>query len=163
MDVVHIEDGVFMRKIFALASRVGFDNSNFYQIFLRPNSASRSHVPQSKKALTGYLKAADHLIEFKSRRRLSKEAEELINGMITKYRLSPLMRAINNKNFKSFRSSNSLIKAEGITKLETENLPNKRILNFAKAYNYSPWLFAVLYIFEKTKKKYSQKERLIIL
>ena len=64
--VIHLEDCVFVRKIFTIAKRVGFENCDFYQAYERPGSASRSKIGTSLKAAKGDVKSAKDLLNFKN-------------------------------------------------------------------------------------------------
>ena len=148
--VIHLEDGVFVRKIFTLAHRVGFENCDFYQAFQRPGSASRSDIGKSLKAAMGDIKSAKDLLDFKKSHNLHSKQIGILNLGIIKYTLLPLMRAINAKNLKSLLFYNRNLEEEGLIPLKTENVEKGIYLDLARAYNRSLWVFVIYFI---TKKK----------
>jgi len=148
--VIHLEDGVFVRKIFALAERVGFENCDFYQAFQRPGSASRSDIGKSLKAAMGDIKSAKDLLDFKKSHNLHSKQIGILNLGIIKYTLLPLMRAINAKNLKSLLFYNRNLEEEGLIPLKIEHVQKGIYLDLARAYNRSLWVFVIYFI---TKKK----------
>lgn len=153
LGVMHIEDGVFLRKAFALAKRVGFENTNFYQIYLRIGSATRSKTIYSDKIFRGYLMAAEDLKVFRSEHSLPKEQLKLINGMITKFSLLPIMKAVILNSPKMFIRNLRLLEEHGCLKMDLADLPDTRIKKFAKFFNISPIIFGVYYLFIMTRKR----------
>lgn len=155
--VVHLEDGVFVRKVFTLAERVGFENCDFYQVYERPGSASRSEVGVSQKAVMGDIVSAKDLIRFKNSTSLNSGQLGIINSSIIKYSLLPLMRGVGAKNLKALIKNNQLIVKEGLKPLETEFVKDELYLNLAKAYNKSLWIFVISYLNELNIRRLKAK------
>ena len=155
--VIHLEDGVFVRKIFTLAKRVGFDNCDFYQAFERPGSASRSDIGTSLKAAMGDITSTKDLINFKKSHQLNASQLKLINTSIAKYTLLPLMRAVNAKDLGKLLKYNRLLVNEGIIPVDIAQVPTNNYLKYAKALNKSIWFFALSYSFDMIKKSYKSK------
>ena len=145
--VVHLEDGVFVRKIFTLAKQVGFENCDFYQVFERPGSASRSKIGLSEKAVNGDIISVRNLLDFKKSYNLTPSQAGIINSSIIKYTLLPLMRAINAKDISSLIKYNKILINEGFNPCALEWVPKNSYLKYAKAYNRSLWLFVAAFIF----------------
>ena len=155
--VVHLEDGVFIRKIFTLAKRVGFENCDFYQVFLRPGSASRSEVGTSLKAVEGDIISVKNLLLFKENHQLNSSQKELINTSILKYILLPLMRAISTKDIRALSNYNKLLRNENILPANINQVSANDYLKYAKSLNKSVWLFAIQYSYDLIIKKYKSK------
>lgn len=149
ISVPHLEDGVFNRKIFSVAERVGFENFDFYQVFERPGSASRSDLSFSMKAIKGDILSSKDLKIFKKKHELSDSQLGLINASIIKYSLMPIMRSINAKNIQLLLSCYKLLKMENLIPLNIEYVPNGNLLNLGKAFNKSIWHFIYVFYFKK--------------
>lgn len=155
--VIHLEDGVFVRKIFAVASRVGFENCDFYQAFERPGSASRSDIGKSLKAYNGDILSIKNLLNFKEVQSIKKASLELINTGIIKYTLLPLMRAVNARDFKMLIYFNRRLNEENLKPLCLDFVPNGIYLDLAKAYNKSFILFIIKYIIRKKIQHFKKR------
>ena len=155
--VVHLEDGVFVRQIFAVSEKVGFENCDFYQVFERPGSASRSKIGISLKAALGDLKSSKDLLNFKKSHKLNASQLKLINTSIVKYTLLPLMRAVNAKDLGVLLKYKRLLVNEGIIPVNIDQVPTNDYLKYAKALNRSVWFFVLSYSFDMIKKSYKSK------
>ena len=155
--VIHLEDGVFIRKIFAIAKRVGFENCDFYQAFERPGSAARSDIGKSLKAAKGDIISSKDLLNFRKIHKFNSIQLGLINTGVIKYTLLPLMRAINAKNLKALVDYNRMLAKEGLKPLNIEHVEKGIYLDLAKAYNRSCWFFTINYIIKKKIKKIRYK------
>jgi glycosyltransferase involved in cell wall biosynthesis len=155
--VVHLEDGVFIRKIFTLADRVGFENCDFYQAYERPGSASRSDIGKTRKAAIGDIKSVKDLINFKECQKLNSYQTALINESIIKYSILPLMRAINAKSLDLFLGNKRMLESEGIESLDTNYVAKNNYLKYARSFNVSIWLFASIYMYKMILKSFKSK------
>ncbi len=147
--VIHLEDGVFVRKIFTLAKRVGFENCDFYQVYERLGSASRSDIGTSLKAAMGDVISVKDLLNFKNSHKLDSSQIGLISKGIIKYTLLPLMRALNSKSYNDLISYDRLLSKKGLKPLKIEYVSKGIYLDLAKAYNRSLWFFAITYLLKK--------------
>ena len=147
--VIHLEDGVFIRKVFVVADRVSFENCDFYQAFERPGSASRSDIGTSNKAVIGDVISCKDLLNFKQSYTFNASQIGLINSGIIKYALLPLMRAINSKSFKDLISYDRMLVKKNLKPLKINYVPKGLYLDLAKAYNQSLWVFTIKYIIKK--------------
>ena len=155
--VIHLEDGVFVRKIFTIAKRVGFENCDFYQAYERPGSASRSKIGTSLKAAKGDVKSAKDLLNFKKSNNLDPEQIGIMNRGIVKYTILPLLRALHSKDLRALIKYDRLLTKEGLKPLEIEHVRKGLYLDYAKAFNNSLWMFAISYILNNLKKKFTSK------
>ena len=152
--VVHLEDGVFVRKIFTLADRVGFENCDFYQVYERPGSATRSDLGKSTIAAEGDIISVKDLIAFKNANQLNSSQAELIETSILKYILLPLMRAINAKDMNALRRHYKMLVAQKILPVTITSTNKNDYFKYARALNKSLWFFTISYLFDLLKRKY---------
>ena len=155
--VIHIQDGVFVRKIFTVAKRVGFSNYDFYQVFERPGSTTRSSIAKKKIAAVGDIRSVKDLINFRKMHDFNKEQLNLINTSIIKYTLLPLMRAINSKDFLALVQYHRLLKINKIKPVNLDGVYENEYKKYAKALNRSLWIFVGLYIYNLIKRSYKSK------
>ncbi len=155
--VVHLEDGVFVRKIFTLAKRVGFENCDFYQVFERLGSASRSKIGLSEKAARGDIKSAKNLLKFTRLHQLDIEQSGFIHTSIIKYTLLPLMRALNAKNINALKNYDRMLINEGLKPLVIDFVGESEYRKYAKIYNGSLWMFSIVYLYKNLKKSIKLK------
>lgn len=155
--VAHLEDGVFVRKAFVVAGRVGFENCDFYQVFARPGSASRSNLSTKESTVQGYFSAISILLGFRSSRDFTSSQEGILNTSIAKYALLPLMWSIQQKSLKSFIKFSRKLKETGAGKLDSRYIKVPRYRHGANVYNISPWLFGIWHILNMVKRKYGSE------
>ena len=150
--VPYLEDGLFLVKIFSVASRVGFLNSIVYRRTTRPGSATHSDLFYSEKAAEGFIKAARDLKKFSENNQLNGIQSRLINHGIANFVLLALFPQVRARGLKRFRKTVLTLEKEGFGKLACDGVVEP-YLGYAKRYNYSPCLFAISYMKDLMIKK----------
>ncbi len=84
-DVPFLEDGLFLGKVFSVASRVGYSDDDFYQRTTRPGSATNSELFYSEQATTGFLNALQELATHRSNIFLEVSEKRLLNHVKAKF------------------------------------------------------------------------------
>jgi glycosyltransferase involved in cell wall biosynthesis len=156
--VIHLEDGVFVRKIFAVAQKVSFININLYTVFVRPGSASRNVLDKERiiKYMKGYVDAYHSLLTFKNTYQFNKKQLGLINVSILKYALTSLLIIISNNHYKIFGYAVKYLKRNKILVLDTSFIKNDTAyLNYANAYKISPYFLLLTFKITLLKTKLS--------
>lgn len=149
--VVHIEDGVFVRKVFAVAKKVGFENYDFYQVFIRPGSTTRSDTVKKIIVTSGYIEAALVLKKFKEQHSIDIDQDGLLNESVAKYALLPLMWSIKQKEFKIWKSLMIILRSKGFNKIDSLKIKTMSYRYYVYAYNFSPYLFSLIYLMNLIK------------
>jgi glycosyltransferase involved in cell wall biosynthesis len=153
-DVPYLEDGLFLAKVFAVAEKVGFKDDKFYQRTTRIGSATNSRLFYSEKAINGFIKGVEDVKLFAIKNKLKPEKIELINHVVAKFILLPIISIISSKNIFRYYQLIKKLKNNNINKIELKGL---RLVYFqlAKKYNYSPIIFFFYYpIYERFLKKF---------
>ena len=117
-DVPYLEDGLFLAKVFAVADRCGFGISPFYQRTTRQGSATHSRLFYSEQALDGFIKAANEVRSFGKKNNLSKAQEGLINHVIAKFVLLPVISCVGAKSWRAYKIVNRKIQEAGFNHLD---------------------------------------------
>ena len=136
-DVPYLEDGLFLGKVFSVATRVGFDNDIFYKRTIRKGSATNSGLFFSEEAMQGFLKAVRDIKEFGSQHQLEKERMHLINHVVAKFVLLTLTPNMGAFKFRKYFRVITLLKRENLGSLKTEGLrfsykSCSHVFNFSK-------------------------------
>jgi glycosyltransferase involved in cell wall biosynthesis len=150
--VPYLEDGLFLVKVFCLAKRVGFHELLFYKRTIRPGSATNSDLFYSQRAVQGFIAAANDLKEFGGRINSGNDQKGLINHGIADFVLLSLFPLIRLKSFKYFFLTCRRLTNEGYKTLDTFGVVEP-YLSYAKLYNISPILFALMYGKDLLSKK----------
>ncbi|MFN7676313.1 glycosyltransferase [Flavobacterium sp.] len=145
-DVPYLEDGLFLAKVFTVATKVGFDNETFYQRTTRIGSATNSKLFHSEKATDGFLRAIHDVKKFAADNQLEKEQQYLINHVVAKFFLLCITPSIFSFKFKQYFKTIKKLKQSGIKNIETDGLRfhYKRHISF---YNFSKLFFPFYYRF----------------
>ncbi|MFY8166999.1 MAG: glycosyltransferase [Sediminibacterium sp.] len=154
--VPHLEDGIFVRKVFALSEKVAFSNQNFYTVYLSPGSATRSVLSDErlKAYIHGYIRAYNYLTDFKKKYSLNQKQEALINVSILKYAMLPITTIINKKKYKYLLYAIKQLKLNQIRKLPLEGLQAEiEYVSYAKSFNVSPYFLCLHFRFNLLKIK----------
>ena len=143
-DVPYLEDGLFLAKVFTVATKVMFDTSIFYQRTTRIGSATNSKLFFSDQAIQGFIKAIQNIKEFGNRNYLNSEQKNLINHTIAKFVILALSPSMLTFNFREYFKMITLLKNFGLEKLNTEGL---RFLykRHIKVYNNSKFFFPIYF------------------
>jgi glycosyltransferase involved in cell wall biosynthesis len=140
-DVPYLEDGLFLAKVFAVAVRCGFDNRPFYQRTTRPGSATHSTLFYTERALNGFIKAATDIREFRQSNSLSDEQSGLVNHVIAKFVLLPVISCVGDKNWPAFKKIKPVIVKAGFNQLELKGC-RSIYQQYARHFNQSKnWFF----------------------
>lgn len=154
-NVPFLEDGLFISKVFAVAQKVGFDNSKFYQRTTSEGSATVSGVYYSDKAITGFITAVKDIKQFSNANKLSQKQLELVNHVVAKYTILSLTSVIGQRNFLKYLKLLKTLKINGLHEIKNEGLRNDYI-KLTNAFNFNSLFFYVYYLFYsklKTLKK----------
>lgn len=145
-DVPYLEDGLFLAKVFAVATKVGFDNEIFYQRTTRIGSATNSQLFHSEKAINGFINAINDLKLFSSIIKLNKQQQYLVNHVLAKFFLLCISPSVFSFKFKQYFKTIKKLKQSGIKNIETDGLRfhYKRHISF---YNFSKLFFPFYYRF----------------
>ncbi|WP_309640412.1 glycosyltransferase [Flavobacterium sp.] len=139
-NVPYLEDGLFLSKVFAVADKVGFSNSRFYQRTTRLGSATNSRLFFSESAILGFIAAIKNLKIFAGQSQLSKEQSFLVNHVVAKFIILSLSPSMSRFKFNDYFKVIKILKQSGLGKLETQGL---RFLypKHIRMYNFSKLLF----------------------
>ena len=121
-DVPYLEDGLFLAKVFTVATKVMFYDSIFYQRTTRIGSATNSRLFYSDHAIQGFIKAVQNVKEFGNRNYLNSEQKKLVNHTIAKFVLLALSPSMLTFNFSEYFKTIIVLKNFGLEKLNTEGL-----------------------------------------
>lgn len=161
--VPHLEDGIFVRKVFAVSEKIAFSNQNFYTVYLSPGSATRSALSDErlKAYIHGYIKAYNYLRDFKKKYSLNPKQEALINVSILKYAMLPITTVIDKKKYKYLLYAIKQLQLNQIRKLPLAGLsPDMKYVSFAKSFNVSPYFLCLHFRFNLLKIKLNQMLRI---
>lgn len=143
-DVPFLEDGLFLTKVFAVANRVQFDDTIFYQRTTRLGSATNSSLFYSEKTISGFILAVQDIKKFALKNNLNLEQIKLVNHTIAKFVILALSPSMATFNFKSYYRVIRILKQAGLNKLKTDGL---RFLykKHIKIYNISKLFFPIYF------------------
>lgn len=139
-----LEDGLFLGKVFAVANRVGFSSTKFYQRTTRMGSATNSSLFYSEKALQGFITAVKNLKLFANQNELKQKQIFLINHVVAKFVILSLSPSIATFNFLNYFQTIKVLKNEKLEKLDTNGL-RFSYGNNIKVYNFSKMLFLIYF------------------
>lgn len=151
-DVPFLEDGQFLIKVFSVAQKVGFDAEIFHQRTTSEGSATVSGVYQSPKAIEGFLKAAVDLKEFAVRLQLGQDQLGLIHHGIAKYVQLSMFPNIAPTRVHLLVQTIRRIKQLHLCPIPTQGV-RQPYLRYARYFNVSPYLMALLFAWEGFAKK----------
>jgi len=147
-NVPYLEDGLFLGKVFTVATKVAFDNNKFYQRTTRPGSATNSNLFFSEKAIKGFIKAAQDIKLFAANTKLTIEQKGLVNHVVAKFVFLSIVPSTSSFDFKAYFKIIKFLKSKGLGKLKFEGV---RFLyyNYIKVYNVSKLFFLIYFRFYK--------------
>lgn len=145
-NVPYLEDGLFLAKVFTVATRVGFDNQIFYQRTTRKGSATNSKLFFSEKAINGFILAINDIKNFAANNNLVATQQQLVNHVVAKFVLLPMSPFINKLDFIGYLKIIRLLKSNGVNKIEVDGVrqPYKK-LSFS--FNFNKVWFFIYYIY----------------
>ena len=143
-NVPYLEDGLFLAKVFTVATRVGFDNQIFYQRTTRKGSATNSKLFFSEKAINGFILAINDIKNFAANNKLTTVQQQLVNHVIAKFFLLSITPSASSFKFKEYFKIINILKQAGINNIKTDGLRfhYKKHITF---YNFSKFLFPVYF------------------
>ncbi|MCA6423949.1 MAG: glycosyltransferase [Flavobacterium sp.] len=150
-DVPYLEDGLFLAKVFAIATKVGFDSKIFYQRTTRIGSATNSKLFNSEKATDGFLRAINDLKSFSLNIDLNQQQQYLVNHVVAKFVLLAITPSISGFYFKEYFIILSILKKQGLDKLKFDGV-RLDYISYVKMYNFSKLLFPFYFSFSKKYK-----------
>lgn len=145
-NVPYLEDGLFLAKVFTVATSVGFDNQTFYQRTTRKGSATNSKLFFSEKAINGFILAINDIKSFAANNNLVTAQQQLVNHVVAKFVLLPVSPLINKLDFFGYLKIIRLLKSNGVNKIEVDGVrqPYKK-LSFS--FNFNKVWFFIYYIY----------------
>lgn len=145
-NVPYLEDGLFLAKVFTVATSVGFDNQIFYQRTTRKGSATNSKLFFSEKAINGFILAINDIKNFAANNNLVATQQQLVNHVVAKFVLLPMSPFINKLDFIGYLKIIRLLKSNGVNKIEADGVrqPYKK-LSFS--FNFNKVWFFIYYIY----------------
>lgn len=145
-NVPYLEDGLFLAKVFTVATSVGFDNQIFYQRTTRKGSATNSKLFFSEKAINGFILAINDIKNFAANKNLVAAQQQLVNHVVAKFVLLPMSPFINKLDFFGYLKIIRLLKSNGVNKIEADGVrqPYKK-LSFS--FNFNKVWFFINYIY----------------
>lgn len=145
-NVPYLEDGLFLAKVFTVATSVGFDNQIFYQRTTRKGSATNSKLFFSEKAINGFILAINDIKNFAANNNLALTQQQLVNHVVAKFVLLPMSPFINKLDFFGYLKIIRLLKSNGVNKIEEDGVrqPYKK-LSFS--FNFNKVWFFIYYIY----------------
>lgn len=151
--VPFLEDGCFLVKVFSVAEKVGFLDHVFYKRTTTEGSATVSGVFYSDKAIDGFINAAFNLKTFLKNNKLTLVQQGLVHHGIVKYTLLSLFQSVSLKSIGKFLATVGKIRTEDAITLPIHGVvePYKK---YAQYFNWSPYLFFVIYLKDKIVSKY---------
>ena len=121
-NVPYLEDGLFLAKVFTVATSVGFDNQIFYQRTTRKGSATNSKLFFSEKAINGFILAINDIKNFAANNNLVRTQEQLVNHVVAKFVLLPMSPFINKLDFFGYLKIIRLLNSNGVNKIEADGV-----------------------------------------
>ncbi|MEZ4877578.1 MAG: glycosyltransferase family 2 protein [Flavobacterium sp.] len=155
-NVPYLEDGLFLSKVFAVAQKVSFENTIFYQRTTRIGSATNSRLFYSEKAIDGFILAINDIKIFAKQNELTSKQDELINHTVAKFILLAISPSIMSFNYKEYFFTLSKLKKNDVNKIETFGLRMDYKM-LAKIYNFNKVFFAIYFRFYQKIKTYKEK------
>jgi glycosyltransferase involved in cell wall biosynthesis len=144
-DVPYLEDGLFLAKVFAVATKVGFDNKTFYQRTTRIGSATNSKLFHSEKAINGFILAINDIKNFANQNLLAIHQQYLVNHVVAKFIVLSMSPFINKLDIYGYLKIVRLLKKKGVNKIATEGIRNPyKKLSFS--FNLNKFWFFIYYI-----------------
>ena len=145
-NVPYLEDGLFLAKVFTVATSVGFDNQIFYQRTTRKGSATNSKLFFSEKAINGFILAINDIKNFAANNNLAVTQQQLVNHVVAKFVLLPMSPFINKLDFFGYLKIIRLLRSNGVNKIEEDGVrqPYKK-LSFS--FNFNKVWFFIYYIY----------------
>jgi len=145
-DVPYLEDGLFLAKVFAVATKVGFDNKTFYQRTTRIGSATNSKLFHSEKAINGFILAINDIKNFANQNLLAIHQQYLVNHVVAKFIVLSMSPFINKLDIYGYLKIVRLLKKKGVNKIATEGIRNPyKKLSFS--FNLNKFWFFIYYIY----------------
>lgn len=146
---VYLEDGEWSPRLFVYAKRTAYKGIYFYNYVLRGNSLVTSGVAVTQKALDGYLKSANNLIDFQSTANLNLNQKQFINQTIAKFVLLPITLSATKKGLKQITNIRRTILKAGFNNLNSDGVVGMR-LKHVLLYNKSFYLFYCYLLLKNT-------------
>ncbi|WP_439553995.1 glycosyltransferase family 2 protein [Flavobacterium macrobrachii] len=145
-NVPYLEDGLFLAKVFTVATSVGFNNQIFYQRTTRKGSATNSKLFFSEKAINGFILAINDIKNFAANNNLVRTQQQLVNHVVAKFVLLPMSPFINKLDFFGYLKIIRLLRSNGVNKIEADGVrqPYKK-LSFS--FNFNKVWFFIYYIY----------------
>jgi glycosyltransferase involved in cell wall biosynthesis len=141
-DVPYLEDGLFLGKVFTVATLVGFDNSSFYQRTTRRGSATNSNLFFSEYAMRGFILSVKDIKQFAASQPLKQEQLHVVNHVVAKFVFLAISPSIFTFKFGQYSKVLKILKKENLYKL---NVMGVRLLfkDYIRVYNFSKLLFPI--------------------
>jgi glycosyltransferase involved in cell wall biosynthesis len=145
-NVPFLEDGLFLGKAFAVAKKVSFSTTPFYQRTTIQGSATVSDVFYSDKAINGFITSVKDIQSFSEANQLEEKQKYLINHIIAKYVFLALTPSISSYNLKQYFRTVKTLKLANLGKLDSRGA---RLIypKYVKMYNFSKALFPLYFRF----------------
>ena len=136
-NVPYLEDGLFLSKVFSVATKVGFDNEPFYLRTTRKGSATNSRLFFLDRSVNGFIYAIQNVKDFANESQLNPEQAQLINHTIAKFLILALSPSINSFQYGQYFRVISVLKKADLQTIETDGLrflykKHIRMYNFSK-------------------------------
>ena len=138
-DVPYLEDGELIARILCLSERCFFYRHSFYQRTTRPGSATNSRLFHSEPAISGFVKAAINLRNFRNQMSLSTLQKIFLNQPILKFVILSVSATSSLRKFKVFLALISILKKNDLIILELKGC-HKYYQNIGRLYNLTPFL-----------------------
>ncbi|WP_375585606.1 glycosyltransferase family 2 protein [Cyclobacterium xiamenense] len=142
--VPYLEDGLFLGKVFSVASRVGYSDADFYQRTTRPGSATNSKLFYTEQAATGFLNALQDLASHRSNFIREVSAKRLLNHIKAKFLFLLLIPLIHAGKKKQYLQVIDLIRLKQDHELSIDGVSGYYRF-IGSLYKMSPILFWYLY------------------
>ena len=148
--VPYLEDGELLARVTCLAGRVLFLNEPFYMRTTRDGSATHSDLIHSERARKGFLKAAQHLMDFKYHKCSNDEQRTFMNQSIVHFTILYIASLKWHKYLKNYSILVDNLKKGPLKKLETKGCSNfyrrmGKYYNYSIHYFYFFWLMNMLF------------------
>jgi glycosyltransferase involved in cell wall biosynthesis len=111
-DVPYLEDGLFLGKVFAVAKRVGYSDTDFYHRTTRIGSATHSNLYNTDKARSGFAMTIAILNEFIEKYKINVQSLVILNHIKCQFGLKYIISCRNSHHYKEaivFIKSNKTI------------------------------------------------------
>lgn len=138
-DVPYLEDGEFIARILCLAERCIVDDENFYFRTIRSGSATNSSLFNSKNAISGFIKAAVNLRDFRDIMVLNPDQKEFMNQPVVKFVILSISSTVRSTNIRMFFYVYSILKANNFEDLDLRGC-NPMYAKLGSIYNKSIFL-----------------------